>query len=52
MSNKKSSACSQQGDQIGRFFAYLPVVYFEQLFENYTSRQIFGQLFSEAQVVY
>jgi hypothetical protein len=26
-----------QGDQIGRIFAYLAIIYFEQIIENYTS---------------
>jgi hypothetical protein len=36
-----------QGDQIGRILAHWMIVYFGNSFENYRSRSIFWQLFSE-----
>jgi hypothetical protein len=39
------SALLNQGDQIGRIFAYWVIVYFWQFFENFRSSHILGLLF-------
>jgi hypothetical protein len=43
--------CDDQGDQIGRIFAFWAVVYFGQFFLIGKKRKLFGLLFSAVQVV-
>jgi hypothetical protein len=40
-----------QGDQIGRIFALLVIVYFGQLIENYVNSPHFGATFSTVRVL-